>query len=121
MTERDARGGRTGTSPGATEQQRARNARSFFALLVCVLGLLLAVGAGVATLFSGARVDVVSAGAVGVGLGIVGYALDAGRLAVATIAISILALFFGLAVNQVIPGVGGDDRELPDVEPRAAE
>lgn len=119
MSERDTRRGETSESPGATEQQRSRNAKSFFATLVCVLGFIIAVGAAVATLFAGARADIVSAGVVGVGLGILGYVLGAGRLAGATIIVSVLACFFGLLVNQVIPGIGGDDRELPAVEPRS--
>ena len=121
MSERDTRSGRTQDSPGSTEQQRARNAKSFFATIVCVLGLITAVGAAIAALFAGAGVDVVSAGVVGIGLGVLGYFLGAGRLATATIIVAVVALFFGLAVNQLIPGVGGDDRELPAVEPRAAE
>lgn len=55
-------------------------------------------------------------------LGILGYFLGAGRLgATTTIVISILAMFAGLIVNQLIPGVGGDDRELPAVEPGSSE
>ena len=119
MSERDTRSGGTQSSPGSTEPQRARNAKAFFATIVCVLGLVTAVGSAIATLFVGVGVDVVSAGAVGIGLGVLGYFLGAGRLATATIIICVVALFLGLAANQLIPGVGGDDRELPAVEPRS--
>ena len=120
MSERDTRSGRTQDSPG-NDERRARNAKAFLATIVCVLGLITAVGAAIATLFVGVGVDVVSAGAVGIGLGILGYFLGAGRLATATIIISVVALFLGLAANQLIPGIGGDDRPLPAVEPRAQD
>ncbi len=121
MTERDTRSGRTQDSPGATEQQRAQNAKSFLATAVCVLGLVTSVGAAIATLFVGVGVDIVSAGAISVGLGVLGYFLGAGRLATMTIIVCVVSLFLGLAANQVIPGIGGDDRELPASEPRSQE
>jgi hypothetical protein len=50
----------------------------------------------------------VSAGAIGVVLGIVGYFMGARRLAVATITLSIVAIFFGLAASQgIIPRFRG--------------
>jgi hypothetical protein len=121
MTERDTRSGKTQDSPGATEQQRARNAKAFFATIVCV-GLVLAVGVLISTLVSGGSFGVVSAAAVGVGLGILGYYLGAGRLGTATIIVAIVTLFLGIAASQgVIPGLEPTDRNLPAVEPRAAE
>ena len=87
------------------------------ATLVCVLGLIIAVGSAIATVFAGVGVDVISGGAIGIALGILG----AGRLGVATIVVSVLAMFAGLLINQVIPGVGGDDREILAREPRSSE
>jgi hypothetical protein len=122
MTERDTRSGKTQDSPGATEQQRARNAKAFFATIVCVIGLVLSVGVLISTLVSGGSYGVISAAAVGVGLGILGYFLGAGRLGTVTIVVSIVTLFLGIAATQgVIPGLEPSDRGLPAVEPRAAE
>ena len=118
MTDRDTRrGGKRGGS--GDPDDRARSARSFAATLVCALGLIIALGSAIATVFAGVGVDVISGGAIGIALGILGYFLGAGRLGVVTIVVSVLAMFAGLLVNQVIPGVGGDDRELPAVEPSA--
>jgi uncharacterized BrkB/YihY/UPF0761 family membrane protein len=94
MTERDTRSGKTQDSPGATEQQRAQNAKAFFATIVCVVGLVLAVGVLISTLVSGGSFGVVSAAAVGVGLGILGYYLGAGRLGTVTIIVAIVTLFW---------------------------
>lgn len=121
MSERDTGSGRTQGGSGGDMEARARNARSSAATFVCVLGLIIAVGSAIATIFAGVGVDVISGGAVGIALGILGYFLGAGRLGVATIVISVLAMFAGLLINQVIPGVGGDDRELPAREPRSSE
>ena len=116
MTDRDTRGG-----PGDDLEARAQNARSGAATLVCALGLIIALGSAIAAVFAGVGADVISGGAVGIALGILGYYLGAGRLGVATIVISILAMFAGLIVNQIIPGVGGDDRPLPATEPGSSE
>ena len=122
MTERDTRSGRTQDSPGATDQQRARNAKAFFATIVCLVGLVLAVGVLISTLVFGGSFGIISAAAVGVGLGILGYFLGAGRLGTVTIVVSIVTLFLGIAATQgVIPGLEPSDRGLPAVEPRAAE
>ena len=120
MTERDTRSGRTQDSPGATEQQRAQNALAFCATIVCVAGLLLALAVLVSTLIFGGSFGVVSAAAIGAGLGVLGYFLGAGRLATATIIVSAVTLFVGLAATQgVIPGLEPSDRNLPAVEPRS--
>ena len=121
MSERDTGGGGTRGGSGDDFEARAQNAKSGAATLVCALGLVIALGSAVATIFAGVGVDVISGGAIGVGLGILGYFLGAGRLGVATIVISILAMFAGLLVNQLIPGVGGDDRPLPAREPGQSE
>lgn len=120
MSERDTgSGGRRGGS-GNDFEARAQNAKSSAATLVCALGLVIALVSAIATIFIGVGADVISGGAVGVALGVLGYFLGAGRLGVATIVVSILAMFAGLIVNQLIPGVGGDDRPLPSVEPRSS-
>ena len=121
MTDRDTGGGGGQGRSGNDLEARAENAKSGAATLVCVLGIIIAVGSATATVFVGVGVDVISGGVVGIILGFVGYFLGANRLGVATIVISILAMFAGLLVNQVIPGVGGDDRELPAREPRASD
>ena len=120
MTDRDTRSG-TQSGSGDDFEARAQNAESGAATLVCALGLIIALGSAIATIFASVGADVISGGAVGIALGILGYFLGAGRLGVATIAVSVLAMFAGLIVNQLIPGVGGDDRELPAREPRSSE
>lgn len=121
MSERETGNGRPRGGSGDDPETRAQNASSFAATLVCVLGLIIALGSAIATIFAGVGVDVISGGAIGIGLGILGYFLGAGRLGIATIVVSLLAMFAGLLINQVIPGVGGDDRELPAREPRSSE
>jgi hypothetical protein len=70
----------------------------------CVVGLLLSAGGFVvATL--GASVNL-SAGAVGIGLGVLGYFLGARRLGAAAIVLGISAVFFmAAAATGLIPGV----------------
>ncbi len=121
MTERDNGSGRTQDGPG-NDERRAENARSFFALAVCAVGLVLTVGVLIWTLVAGGSYGVVSAAAIGAGLGILGYFLGAGRLATATIIVSVVTLFLGLAATQgVIPGLEPSDRTLPAVEPRSQD
>lgn len=110
-------------SPGE-DKRREETARSFFASVVCVVGIVLALGVVLYAILFGAigvvnyGVGVVSGGAVGVLLGVLGYYLGASRLGTATIVISIVALFFGLAASQgLIPGFSETDRDLPEVEP----
>ena len=121
MSERETGNGRTEGGSGNDSEARAQNAKSGLATLVCALGLLIAVGSAVATIFAGVGADVISGGAIGIALGILGYFLGAGRLGVATVIVSVVAMFAGLLVNQLIPGVGGDDRELPAREPGSSE
>ncbi len=117
MSQRDTGSGRTEGSSGEDLEARAQNARSGVASLVCALGLIIALGSAIAKVFAGVGADVTSGGAIGVALGILGYFLGAGRLGVATI----VAMFAGLIVNQLVPGVGGDDRPLPAREPGSSE
>lgn len=84
-----------------------------------VIGLLFALGGVISVVVSqsGAASDV-SAGVVGIGLGVVGYFLGSNRLGTATIIVSVAVLFFSLAATQgIIPGFE-TDRGLPAVEPR---
>ena len=121
MTERDTRSGRTHDSPG-NDTQRAENAKAFFATIVCVSGLLLSLAVLVFTLIAGGSFGVVSAAATGIALGALGYFLGAGRLATATLAVSVVTLFLGIAATQgVIPGLEPSDRTLPASEPRAQD
>lgn len=84
--------------------------------IVCIVGLILAIGGAVSAVFLATAN--ISAEAVGIVLGILGYFLGAGRLAVATIVISVIALFFGLAASQgLIPGIEQFDRNLPSRNP----
>jgi membrane associated rhomboid family serine protease len=104
---------------GRSEERRESSAKSFLATIACVVGIVLAVGAAIGALVGAGASGVVSAGAVGVGLGVLGYLMGASRLGTATIVVSIAALFLGLAATQgLIPGIGASDRDLPPVEPR---
>lgn len=92
-------------------------------MILCVLGLLSAAG-GILEVFVGgaASASNVSAGAIGALLSIVDYFMGTRRLAVATVILSIVAIFFGLAASQgVIPGFEDYDRGLPEEEPASQE
>ena len=59
-------------------------------------------------------------GAVGICLGILGYFLGVNRLGTITIILCTAVLFFGLAASQdLIPGIDGPDRNMPDDSPVA--
>jgi len=89
------------------------------ATLACAVGILLAVGAAIGALLGAGAAGVVSAGAVGVGLGVLAYLMGSNRLGTVTIIVSIGALFLGLVATQgLIPGTSATDRDLPAVEPR---
>ena len=119
MTERDTRSGKTHDSPG-NDTRRAENAKAFLATIVCVAGLLLALGVLIFTIVVGGSFGVVSASAIGIALGVLGYFLGASRLATITIVFSVLALILGVAATQgAIPGLEPSDRTLPAVEPRS--
>lgn len=95
-----------------------RSTRRFWGNVASIIGILFAVG-GVVSALLRAGADV-SAGAVGIALGILGYFLGSRRLGVAAVILSIAALFFGLAASQgLIPGIPQYDRGLPAIEPRA--
>lgn len=107
--------------PGSDEA-RARSARSFLATILCLVGVLLALVGFVVPFVAGAAlVADISLQAIGVLLGVLGYFMGAGRLALATILLCFLSIFFGLAASQgLVPGVEGYDRGLPDEEPAAS-
>ena len=71
----------------------------------CIVGILFGAG-GILLALLGASTNV-SAGAVGVALGVLGYFLGARRLGVATIVLGVVAVFFMAAASTgLIPGVG---------------
>ena len=121
MSERDTGLGNSRQPGPSGDKQREQTAKSFFALVVCVVGILLGLVGLVTPFFTGpATTADVSMQAVGILLGIVGYYLGARRLAIAAVSLCIFAIFFGLAASQdLIPGIQGEDRSLPSVEPDA--
>ena len=72
--------------------------------ICCLVGLLLGAGGFVVAIL-GESVDL-SAGAVGIGLGVLGYYLGARRLGAASVVLGTAAVFFMAAVSTgLIPGV----------------
>ena len=87
-------------------------ARLLGARISCVVGLLLGIGGFLAAFFGGGAN--ISAGALGVGLGVLGYFLGSRRLATATVFLCVAAILFGLAASQgLIPGIPPSDRAFP--------
>ena len=82
-------------------------------------GLVLALGEFLEVFIGGAATAPnVAAGTVGAMLGVMGYALEARRLAVVAVILFLAVLFFGLAASEgLIPGIEGYDCGLPDQEP----
>jgi hypothetical protein len=121
LSERDAGSGNSRQSGPGGDKQRKEAAKSFFARVVCVVGILLGLVGLITPFFTGpATTADVSIQAVGILLGIVGYYLGARRLAIVAVGLCIVAIFFGLAASQdLIPGIQGEDRSLPSVEPDA--
>jgi hypothetical protein len=88
------------------EQSRKREGvlKLLLGRICCVVGLLFGAGGIVFSILS-ASVNL-SAGAMGMVLGLVGYFLGVRRLGVATIAVGVIALFFmAAAATGLIPGV----------------
>jgi hypothetical protein len=82
--------------------------------IACLVGILLGLGGVVLDLLGGS--PNISAGAVGAGLGVLGYLLGARRLAVVTVVLCVAALYFGLMASQdLIPGLGPFDHRYPSV------
>ncbi len=120
MSERDAVSGNDRQGNPGDDKRRAQAAKSFLALVLCALGIVVALGSVISIIVSSGAFSIVSAGAIGIGLGVVGFFLGANRLGTVTIVVSIAALFFGLAASQgLIPGLDGQDRTLPAQEPGA--
>ena len=89
-----------------TDQSRKREdaLKLMLGRICCVVGLLFGAGGIVFAILS-ASVNV-SAGAVGIVLGLVGYFLGERRLGTAAIAVGVIALFFMAAASTgLIPGV----------------
>jgi hypothetical protein len=92
--------------------------RLFWGRAACGLGVILAV-LGIVAAFFGTGASILP-GAVGACLGILGYFLGAGRFGTITIILCTAVLFFGLAASQgLIPGIEGNDRNMPTDAPVA--
>ena len=86
------------------DDRRKDLARMLLARICCLVGLLLGVG-GIVIALLGNSVSV-SPGAVGAGLGILGYFFGVRRLGVASIVLGVAAVFFIAAVSSgLIPGI----------------
>jgi hypothetical protein len=82
--------------------------------LSCLLGVLLGIVEFLAALFGGGAN--ISAGALGVGFGVLGYFLGARRLATAVVVLCAATILFGLAASQgLIPGVPPSDHAFPTI------
>jgi VIT1/CCC1 family predicted Fe2+/Mn2+ transporter len=80
----------------------------------CAIGVLLAVGAVFPTFLGGGAH--ISASALGVGFGVLGYFLGYRKLATATVFLCAAAILFGLAASQgLVPGIAPSDRALPNL------
>jgi hypothetical protein len=87
-----------------TKEERANLAKLLGGRICCLVGLLFGVG-GILFALLGASANV-SAGAVGLALGVLGYFLGARRLGAATVVLGIVAVFFMAAASTgLIPGV----------------
>jgi len=85
-------------------EERANVAKLLGGRICCLVGLLLGAGSILFALL-GASANV-SAGAVGLALGVLGYFLGARRLGAATVVLGIVAVFFMAAASTgLIPGV----------------
>ncbi len=123
MSERDNGLGNSRQPGPGGDKEREQTAKSFLALVLCVLGILLGLVGLVTPFFTGpATTADVSVQAVGILLGILGYYLGARRLGTVAAVLCIVAIFFGLAVSQgLIPGFESYDRGLPEEEPASQE
>jgi hypothetical protein len=85
-------------------EERANLAKLLGGRICCLIGLLFGAG-GILFALLGASANV-SAGAVGLALGVLGYFLGARRLGAATVVLGIVTVFFMAAASTgLIPGV----------------
>lgn len=98
----------------------AKQVKLLVGRICAVVGILFAIGGLIGPILAGG--SSVSAGVIGMILGILAYFLGARRIGTITVVLSVVALFFGLAASQgLIPGVEASDRSLPAIEPNAGE
>jgi membrane associated rhomboid family serine protease len=101
--------GEAGEEPG-----QERRLKPLLGWISCVAGVLLGAGEVLAALYGGGAN--VSAGALGVGFGVLGYFLGPRWLATATVFLCAATILFGLAASQgLIPGIEPSDRALPSI------
>jgi hypothetical protein len=104
----------------AENPEGAKQVKLLAGRICAVVGILFAVGGLIGPILAGG--SSVSAGVMGMILGILAYFLGARRIGTITVILSVAALFFGLAASQdLIPGIEGSDRGLPAIEPNAGE
>ena len=89
-------------------------AKPLFGWISCVVGILLGVVEVLAALYGGGAN--ISAGALGIGFGVLGYFLGPRWLATATVSLCAAAIIFALAASQgLIPSIPPSDRALPSI------
>jgi hypothetical protein len=108
----------TGTSEGREEAGgdpgREERLRTLLGGIPCALGVLLGIGQVLAALYGGGAN--ITAGALGIGFGVLGYFLGPKWLATATVFLCAATILFGLAASQgLIPGIAPSDRALPSM------
>jgi VIT1/CCC1 family predicted Fe2+/Mn2+ transporter len=80
----------------------------------CAIGVLLAASTVFAAFLGGGAN--ISASALGVGFGVLGYFLGTRKLATATVFLCAAAILFALAASQgLVPGIAPSDRALPNL------